>query len=348
MESSKIKVTVIMPVYNSGKYLSTAIESILKQNLKELELILVDDGSTDGSSELCDEYAQKDTRVIVIHQKNGGICNARNTALKIAKGEYIAFSDHDDEYCDGYLEHAYREAIANNADLVKVGKIEYIIKNNHILRSKYSKLPYHIYNQDAIKKSYFQLVNSAELDCLWDGLFKKKVIEEHNMTLNENFKYGGEDIEFIQRFICHVNTFITIDKIYYIHYIRKGFSTSTKFNMDKIQTLKSIVLQMLNTIKNIGIDINQHKFEFSYLLLRQYIAPICSIYSNSNCPISKYKKIQAIKALKKESFYYKFCNEQSIFSVFRISKKYGLLYFLFKYGMYSTILDMYKKRNEQF
>ena len=334
-----------MPVYNSGKYLSNAVESILKQSLKEIELILIDDGSTDGSSRRCDEYAQQDNRVIVIHQKNGGICNARNTALKIAKGEYIAFSDHDDEYRDGYLEHAYSEAITNNADLVKVGKIEYIIKNNKILRSKYSKLPYHIYNQSDIKNTYFQLINSGELDCLWDGLFKRKIIEEHNLTLNENFKHGGEDIEFIQRFIRHVKTFITIDKIYYNHYIRKGFSTSTKFNIDKIQCLKNIIFQMLDTINHIGIDIKQHKFEFSYLLLRQYIAPICSIYSNNNCPMSKREKIEAINNLKKESFYYSFCNKQNIISVLRISKKYGLLYLLFKYGMYGIILNMYKQRN---
>ena len=120
-----IKVSVIMPVYNSGEYLQTAVDSILSQSLKDIELILVDDGSTDGSSEKCDEYAKKDKRVVVIHQRNGGICNARNAALKIARGEYIGFSDHDDEYVPGYLEHAYREAMEHDADLVKVGKREY-------------------------------------------------------------------------------------------------------------------------------------------------------------------------------------------------------------------------------
>ena len=118
-----------MPVYNSGEYLKTAVDSILGQSFRDIELILVDDGSTDGSSEHCDEYARKDDRVKVIHQKNRGICNARNAALKIAKGEYIGFSDHDDEYLPGFLENAYKEAVANNADLVKVGKKEFIIKD---------------------------------------------------------------------------------------------------------------------------------------------------------------------------------------------------------------------------
>ena len=116
---NSIKVSVIMPVYNSGEYLKTAVDSILSQSLKEIELILVDDGSTDGSSERCDEYAAKDSRVVVIHQKNGGICNARNAALKIAKGEYIGFSDHDDEYLPGLLEDNYSICVNNNLDFVK-------------------------------------------------------------------------------------------------------------------------------------------------------------------------------------------------------------------------------------
>ena len=126
MDNNNIKVSVIMPVYNSGEYLKTAVESILNQSLKEIELILVDDGSTDGSSERCDEYAAKDSRVVVIHQKNGGICNARNAALKIARGEYIGFSDHDDEYLPGLLENAYDRIVKDDSDVLKYCKKELI------------------------------------------------------------------------------------------------------------------------------------------------------------------------------------------------------------------------------
>ena len=91
------KISVIMPVFNSGKYLETAINSVLSQTLNEIELFLIDDGSIDGSSELCDNFALKDKRVKVIHQKNAGICKVRNVALNMTHGEYIAFIDHDDE-----------------------------------------------------------------------------------------------------------------------------------------------------------------------------------------------------------------------------------------------------------
>ena len=85
-DTEMIKVSVIMPVYNSKEYMEEAINSILIQSMKEFELILVDDGSTDGSSEVCDAFAEKDARVNVIHKKNGGICSARNAGLAVATG----------------------------------------------------------------------------------------------------------------------------------------------------------------------------------------------------------------------------------------------------------------------
>lgn len=343
---NKIKVSVIMPVYNSGEYLQTAVDSILSQSLKDIELILVDDGSTDGSSEKCDEYAKKDKRVVVIHQKNGGICNARNAALKVARGEYIGFSDHDDEYVPGYLEHAYNAAIFNNADLVKVGKREYIIQGNKVLRIKQSNLPSRVYHQEDIKKEYFDLVNSDELDCLWDALFRRNIIFNNGVWLDERFRNGGEDIDFIQRILRYINTFVTINKIYYKHYIRKGFSTSAKFNPEKILAKKIIIFDIENNIKYWSIDLNQYKFDYTYLLLRQYIAPICSLYSNEGCKLSLKEKKDKIHAIKAESFFFEFCNRQDIRKIFKKSKRYGLLYFLFKYGFYGLILKMYLRRSK--
>ena len=334
-----------MPVYNSGEYLKTAVASILNQSLKEIELILVDDGSTDGSSERCDEYSRQDNRVVVIHQKNGGICNARNVALKIARGEYIGFSDHDDEYLPGFLEHAYNEAKKNNADLVKVGKKEFIIRNGKIIRTKSSNLPHKIYKRKDIQEEYFLLVDSGELDCVWDGLFKKDLINVYNLTLDERFKSGGEDIDFLQRFIVHVNTFVTINTIYYHHYIRKGFSTSAKFNPENILAKKRIIASMINVINKLDIDITKHQFEYSYLLLRQYTAPLCALYANEAYRLSYKEKKRKIKEIKTECFYHEFCCKQSVKKIFNISKKYCLLYFLFKHGFYGLILKIYKKRN---
>lgn len=98
--------TIIVPIYNTENYLSECIDSILNQSYKDIELILINDGSTDNSSSICDEYSSKDKRIKVIHIENRGVSYARNTGLSIAKGEYITFVDSDDFVSnDIYLEN---------------------------------------------------------------------------------------------------------------------------------------------------------------------------------------------------------------------------------------------------
>ena len=118
-ENNVPKVSVIVPVYNSEKYLPETIDSILNQKFADFELILIDDGSKDSSGVICDSYAAKDSRVRVIHKENGGICSARNAGLKIARGEYLAFCDNDDKYLPNLLEDNYELAKEYNADIVR-------------------------------------------------------------------------------------------------------------------------------------------------------------------------------------------------------------------------------------
>ena len=98
-------VTIIMPIYNASKYLNLSIESVLKQSYKNFTLLLIDDGSTDNSIEIIQEYKKKDDRIIVINKENGGVCNARNVGLKMTKTKYVTFIDHDDEYDKDFLKN---------------------------------------------------------------------------------------------------------------------------------------------------------------------------------------------------------------------------------------------------
>jgi glycosyltransferase involved in cell wall biosynthesis len=336
--------SIIMPVFNSGNYLETAVSSILSQDFRLFELILVDDGSTDGSSEACDRFAKEDARVVVIHQKNGGICNARNNAIKVAKGKYIGFADHDDEYLPGYLKSAYERALEYDADLIKVGKKEFVLKQNKILRTKQSCLSDKVYYKDDIKSEYFSLVNSDELDCVWDGLFKRSIVSSNQIRYDEALKKGGEDIDFIQRYLIHVNTFVTIGHIYYNHYIRTGFSTSSKFNLSKVDSLDQIIASMIQTINVLKIDIQHYQFEYTYHLLRQYIAPICAIYSSNECTLSDKEIKDRLLSIKSMDFYHSFCDKQSVLKFYRLSPKYALLYFFFKKNLFRMAINIYKFR----
>lgn len=111
-------VSVIVAVYNIRKYLNRCIRSIVSQSYKNLDIILVDDGSTDGSSKICDEWARKDKRISVIHKKNGGLSDARNEGLKKAKGKYICFIDGDDYIEQELIDLTYNSVLDNNADIV--------------------------------------------------------------------------------------------------------------------------------------------------------------------------------------------------------------------------------------
>ena len=115
------KISIVVPIYNVEKYVKKCIESLIKQTYKNIEIILVDDGSTDSSAEIIDEYANKDSRIIAIHQKNKGVSSARNTGLKAARGEYIGFVDPDDYVDCQMYEVMVNKLQASLADLVVCG-----------------------------------------------------------------------------------------------------------------------------------------------------------------------------------------------------------------------------------
>lgn len=113
-----IEISVICPVYNAGQYLRRSIESIVSQTFKQYELILVDDGSTDGSGAVCDEYAAGDSRVKVIHKRNGGVASARQAGMDAASGKWFIHMDSDDWVDSDWLERLHDVAVSSGAEVV--------------------------------------------------------------------------------------------------------------------------------------------------------------------------------------------------------------------------------------
>ena len=112
-------ISIIIPIYNVEKYLHCCINSVIRQTYKNLEIILIDDGSPDNCGKICDEYAKKDNRIKVIHKENGGLSSARNAGLDIAKGEYISFVDSDDYVAENFIEKLYKLCKENDADIAE-------------------------------------------------------------------------------------------------------------------------------------------------------------------------------------------------------------------------------------
>jgi len=118
-------ISVIIPVYNVEPYLKKCLDSVVTQTYKEIEIILVDDGSTDGSGPICDEYAAQDKRIRVIHKRNGGLSDARNVGLDRCSGRYVTFIDSDDYVASDYVERLYRILVEYNADIAVCDYFEF-------------------------------------------------------------------------------------------------------------------------------------------------------------------------------------------------------------------------------
>lgn len=179
---SEIKVSVIIPVYNAEKYLKECLDSVISQSLKEIEIICIDDGSTDNSLEILKEYTQNDNRIIVLQQKNSGAGVARNRGLKIAKGEYLSFLDSDDFFDKQMLMKSYCEAVKHNADIVMFRHNRYDEGNDKFYRLSHMMNPNNfpkieIFNvEDMESNFYFSIYGWT-----WDKLFKKSLINNYNL-----------------------------------------------------------------------------------------------------------------------------------------------------------------------
>lgn len=198
--------SVIVPVYNSEKVIGRCIESILCQTLDDFELILVDDGSTDSSGEICDHYKEKDQRIKVIHIKNSGVSAARNIGINHAIGKYIVFVDSDD-----YVSKLHLEALGKGKEeLVITGLRTYGINNEIKFESAEKETAIDLNSQ----KEIIQFLKQWYSIQVWNKRFDKEIIEKWKLRFDENIQYG-EDTIFLAEYLKHIQRVRIIDKITY-------------------------------------------------------------------------------------------------------------------------------------
>lgn len=177
------KISVIIPIYNVEEYLEKCLNSVINQTYKNLEIILIDDGSTDKSGEICDKYAKKDKRIIVIHKENSGVADARNRGLKIATGEYFGFVDSDDYIELDMFETLYNLQEKNNADISIVSFYE--IYNEKIISVRDSGKFTEYTKTGALKEL---LMDRDIQSYVWNKLFKRELFEGIEFPTNKNYE----------------------------------------------------------------------------------------------------------------------------------------------------------------
>ena len=225
------KVSVIMPVYNSQRYLHDAIESVLNQTFSDLELIIVDDGSVDKSGEICDAYAEQDMRVRVIHKENGGICSARNCGLCSAAGEYITFCDHDDKMMPSNLEKTVAAIETEQADIVRFAR-KHIMLTESGKREESNKIKDKTVILVNDWDSYIRAVSEGGYG-VWAGLYRKSFLDHIGLLFDEQIRYGHEDTLFVVKSTGVAQKIVILPEELYEWTSRNSVSTSTKTG-DKI------------------------------------------------------------------------------------------------------------------
>ena len=193
------KVSIIVPIYNVEKYLDRCVQSLLHQTLKEIEIILVDDGSPDNCPAMCDEYARQDNRIKVVHKQNAGLGMARNSGIEIATGEYIAFIDSDDYTEVNAYEKLYNASDKGHYDIVYSG----IYQEQNDGTFKAAELIDQIYNTEVsiiellgemissdVHVRKYRLINMA----VWRSIYKASIIKQNNVKFESERVILSEDI----------------------------------------------------------------------------------------------------------------------------------------------------------
>lgn len=234
------KVSIIVPVYNVEKYLEKCLESIIMQSYYNLEILIIDDGSTDNSLNICYRYRDMDQRVYVIHKKNGGLSDARNVGIKNSTGKYICFVDSDDYIEKEYVKRMYQQIEENTADICCCGKIIESTKKSFCVNAG---TDFVVNSKEALK--YYLLKNEIDNSAV-DKLYRKELFEEIKFPVGRYY----EDIGTIYKVFLKADKIVHIKDPLYHYVMRKGSISHEDYSnrqLDSLYMTKEAVICIENT-----------------------------------------------------------------------------------------------------
>lgn len=267
-----MKISVIIPVYNVEKYLKRCLDSVVNQTYKNLEIILINDGSTDKSGNICDEYAAKDKRIIVIHKENGGVSSVRNKGLDICTGDYISFIDSDDWLGNGFYEY-----VVNN-----VKDNDLLIFDYHITNGKNSKwIKYNNAEFELTKEKCLMELTKAKIQSyLWVMIFKRKLFYNIRFPQNRNF----EDQAIMHLLIDKCQKIKYCNKAFYNYYQNPKGITHT-VNYKNYRDFLHVNILRGRFLKKKYPKVYEYHLNYIY----SAIAKLCWLYKNDDKYIIRYK-----------------------------------------------------------
>lgn len=281
------KISIIVPIYKVEDYLDRCISSIVNQTYKNIEIILVDDGSPDQCPNICDEWTKKDNRIIVVHKANGGLSDARNTGLNIATGEYIGFVDSDDFISKDMYQVLYNVLIDTNSDIVQCEYIKFtddsLINDNQ---------PDCIINEYNVEEALFSLINENPLkQVVWNKLYKRRLFDDIRFEKNKL----NEDEFFTYQIFAKANKISYINQALYYYFSRETSIMGKPFSSKRLDGLEARMKQYQFFQENYNQLVSYQKknlwFYIIYLVQNIYQIEDMGIRKNLYDKIYYYYKI---------------------------------------------------------
>lgn len=235
------KVSIIVPVYKVEGYLEKCLDSILGQTYTDLQVIVVDDGSPDRCGEICDAYAQKDSRVLSLHKHNGGVSSARNYGLKYVQGEYVTFCDSDDCYRPDWIEQLVNTMEETEADIA-VGGFTFVYEDgtppsgNSRVQGVWD-LPS---DQDVFKYCFEMVMTEKHGWEIWDRMFRSELIRKHDIRFCETCGNYAEDLGFVLACTLFAGRIASVDSCGYLYSVRGGSMMQRSIGVPKLNSLHEV------------------------------------------------------------------------------------------------------------
>lgn len=275
-------ISIIVPVYNVESYLSECVDSILKQTLQDIEIILVDDGSTDRSGVICDAYAKKDERILVIHKPNGGLTSAWKAGVEKARAPFVGFVDSDDWIDAEMFERLFTTAKKADADLTICGLV-YDFMDGKDSKTETSRLTKHAYDRKEIETEIFPvLINDGGFvqrtiqPARVTKLYKTKCVRK-NIPLCNNEVSIGEDLQLTFSVVCDASKIAMIPDFYPYHYRINSASLTGKYDKDYLHKIKITQNQLLLISQSKGV------FDFTMQVRNDFLGLVVMAIKSEIC-----------------------------------------------------------------
>lgn len=336
-------ISIIVPVYNTGIYLSNCLDTLINQTYKEIEIICINDGSKDNSLDILNEYKNKDNRIKIIDQINQGVSQARNNALKIINGEYVLFVDSDDYIDLNTCEFALDKIVEKNVDVVFWTYVrEY--KNKSLVKDVFEK-EYLLFNKDDVYHKIYRRIfglyknelsrpdHGDSIVPVWGKLYKSSIILDNNIEFIDYNTVAAEDALFNMKYFWYVNS-AYYEKRYLYHYRKNDNSLTRSYN-------QNLIKQWDNLLNYMDTEIKEKKLDSSFQCAVLNRRCLSLIPLGLNAMYKKKKKLKEIKKILSDKKIHNALLQMDIYylpfvwKIFFISAKYKLS--MIQYMLLKTI-----------